>query len=114
MIVDLLCSVVIVACPNDCSGHGTCMTIGEYNYYLAEKRAKLSGKSVNESWIVYGSANGMNTVAWDHDVMTLCVCDSSWPVGYGAGETQLSEYFGPDCSKSKWSFTSEVHCLNID
>ena len=26
-----------------------------------------------------------------------CVCDSSWTVGYGSGETQLAEYFGRAC-----------------
>lgn len=30
-----------------------------------------------------------------------CVCDSSWAVGLGNGETQQSEWFGPDCSMSK-------------
>ena len=27
-----------------------------------------------------------------------CVCDSSWEVGLGAGQTQEPEWFGPDCS----------------
>ena len=27
-----------------------------------------------------------------------CVCESSWAVGLGKGETQSAEYFGPDCS----------------
>jgi hypothetical protein len=34
--------------------------------------------------------------------MQGCLCDSAWPVGYGEGETQLAEYFGADCSLSKW------------
>jgi len=36
--------------------------------------------------------------SWDHDVTHKCVCDSSWPVGLDAGQRQLSEWFGPDCS----------------
>lgn len=43
----------------------------------------------------------MATIAWDYDVMHGCLCDSSWPVGYQAGETQLAEWFGGDCSQSK-------------
>lgn len=41
-------------------------------------------------------------VAWDADIMHTCVCDSSWSVGLGEGETQLPEYFGPDCSLSNY------------
>lgn len=55
----------------------------------------------NNKTIVYGSANGMNTIAWDYNTMYACVCDSGWPVGYGAGQRQLGQYFGADCSKSK-------------
>jgi hypothetical protein len=35
-----------------------------------------------------------------------CVCESSWPVGLGAGETQEPEWFGPDCSLK--------HCPSAD
>lgn len=40
---------------------------------------------------------------WDEDKVYGCVCDSSWSVGLGAGETQEPEWFGPDCSLRKWS-----------
>ena len=35
-----------------------------------------------------------------------CVCDSSWSVGLGAGDTQEPEWFGPDCSYRKYQPTS--------
>ena len=38
------------------------------------------------------------SATWDAHVIHGCVCSSSWKVGLGAGETQLPEYFGPDCS----------------
>ena len=38
------------------------------------------------------------TNAWDDDFIYGCVCDSSWSVGLGAGETQTPEWFGADCS----------------
>jgi predicted alpha/beta-fold hydrolase len=54
---------------------------------------------------------GFDSVAWDHDVMHGCLCDSTWAVGYGQGETQLAEYFGADCSLSECSAVSVVVCL---
>ena len=39
-----------------------------------------------------------STTTWDENKVTGCLCDSGWSVGFGSGETQLSEYFGPDCS----------------
>ena len=39
-----------------------------------------------------------------------CVCDSSWPVGLGAGERQEPEWFGADCSLRKyWTTEESVH-----
>ena len=38
------------------------------------------------------------STAWDADMIFACKCDSSWPVGLDAGETQEPEYFGADCS----------------
>jgi hypothetical protein len=35
---------------------------------------------------------------WDEDMIFGCVCDSSWDVGLGSGQTQEPEWFGPDCS----------------
>jgi hypothetical protein len=35
---------------------------------------------------------------WDEDKIQGCVCDSSWPVGYGSGQLQLPQWWGPDCS----------------
>lgn len=40
--------------------------------------------------------------AWDYNTMHGCLCDSSWEVGYKSGQYQLPEYFGPDCSLSKF------------
>jgi hypothetical protein len=40
-----------------------------------------------------------NGLGWDADKIYGCVCDSTWPVGLGAGQTQEAEWFGADCSK---------------
>jgi len=63
---------------------------------ITRQRAYANPKLVT---FEYGSANGLSTIAWDHDVVHGCVCDSSWATGFGAGERQLSEFFGPDCSQ---------------
>lgn len=57
-------------------------------------------KDSNSYPFIYGSGSSIDTLAWDYKTMFGCVCDSSWSVGYENGETQLSEYFGPDCSLS--------------
>ena len=51
-----------------------------------------------ETNLEYGSQGEQRASAWDYDSLTACICDSSWPVGLGSGETQQSEWFGPDCS----------------
>ena len=43
-------------------------------------------------------AAGRNDATWDATRLFGCVCDSSWPVGLGANETQEPEFFGADCS----------------
>lgn len=35
---------------------------------------------------------------WDAMMIRGCLCDSSWAVGLDSGETQVSEWHGPDCS----------------
>lgn len=56
----------------------------------------------------YGTALAMKSSAWDYQTMYSCVCDSTWPVGFNSGERQLAEYFGPDCSLSKF-FLRDAH-----
>jgi hypothetical protein len=91
-----------VACPKDCSGHGVCVSMADYARILADD-PHYRVAALNES-IEYGTANGLQTIAWDYDVMQKCICDSSWSVGYGEGQKQLAEYFGPDCSQSKFHY----------
>lgn len=49
-----------------------------------------------------------------------CVCDSSWTVGLGYGETQEPEWFGPDCSlrhcpsgDNPQTSTDETDCAGV-
>ncbi len=82
------------SCPNDCSGHGVCLSIKQ----LARMEAALP---LGPNTYYEGNED---TTTWDEDKVYGCLCDSSWPVGLGSGQTQEPEWFGPDCSLRK-------HCV---
>jgi hypothetical protein len=80
-------------CPNDCSGHGICTSI--------KQMARLSYALPLAPNTFYEGYD--DSITWDEDMSYGCVCDSSWEVGLGSGQTQQPEWFGPDCSKSKFT-----------
>jgi hypothetical protein len=63
------------ACPNRCSDRGYCASMRNF--------ARLTNnlKEYPDFPVLYG-----------------CICDSSWPVGNSANQTQQAEFFGSDCS----------------
>lgn len=65
-----------LGCPNDCSGHGTCLTMEE----LA-KASQLNGERMG--WTYGAVPNKRET--WDYDMVRGCLCDAGWA--------------GHDCSK---------------
>ena len=90
-----------MTCPTDvtgkeCSGHGVCWNM-----------ADIAASDAISAPTLYGSNNlARATIAWDYDVMKGCLCNSSWDVGYESGQYQLSEYYLPDCSYSKFYFST--------
>jgi len=80
------------ACPNDCSGHGKCVSISTY-------QTETNAMPVRTNSLSYGGSEA--TTTWDENKIYACVCDSSWTVGLADGETQLAEWFGSDCSKRR-------------
>ena len=64
---------------------------------MAELASHPLSLGVTKTYVTeYGTQSGTDSgQAWDHDVMYGCLCDSSWAVGFAAGQTQLSEFFGP-------------------
>lgn len=75
-------------CPNDCSGHGQCLNV--------QRMASMTNALPLSNATTYQGYETTHT--WDEDMVYGCVCDSSWTVGLGTGETQQSEWFGNDCS----------------
>jgi len=75
-------------CPNQCSGHGVCLSM--------KQLARMSDALPLAPNTHYEGNEDSTT--WDEDKIMGCLCDSSWQVGLGSGETQEPEWFGPDCS----------------
>jgi hypothetical protein len=94
VLASLFTHTYIVGCPNDCSGHGQCLSMQDISMVLSQRSPTFKAR--------YGALN-RDTLTWDYDVIYGCVCDSSWSVGFGPGEVQLSEYFGADCSLRTFS-----------
>ena len=73
-----------------CSGRGQCLSLQRL---ARDPRAlPLSLRAV-----AYEDVNRSTHETWDARFGHSCVCDSSWPVGLGAGQTQLAEFFGAAC-----------------
>lgn len=70
------CAGFAVACPNDCSGNGRCMT-------MAALSAEFGADVTNAA--LAGDGLGVPYTNWDSKVSRGCFCD------FG--------YFGADCSQ---------------
>jgi hypothetical protein len=92
------------ACPNQCSGHGVCVSIKQMA--RMPNATPLAPNSYYE-----GDEDG---TTWDEDKSFGCVCDSSWAVGLGAGQTQESEWFGPDCSLRRCPSANDPRTIRDD
>jgi hypothetical protein len=81
-------------CPNGlgtkvpCNGHGQCLSMR--NLALSNAALPLATVPPFGPAAVYANAGGVerNPASWDARSNFGCVCDSSWPVGLGANETQ--------------------------
>jgi hypothetical protein len=80
--------------PDDtCSGRGQCLSIKQ----LSKMKDALP---LANSTFVYGPS-ASDARFWDEGRAFACHCDSSWPVGLGAGETQQAEYYGAGCERRR-------------
>ena len=71
-------SLWLDVCPNDCNGHGVCMTMGDL--------ALFEGADYDRTLFSAGDGLGIVYSNWDRNSLVLCKCD----VGY----------FSADCSMS--------------
>lgn len=95
-----------MSCPNDCSGHGKCVSL---SVMASEANAFPTGISTS-----YGSDATNPTTTWDAERIYGCVCDSSWSVGWYNGETQVTEWFGPDCSLKRCPSGDDPMTTTVD
>merc|ERR1711998_289039 len=78
-----------MSCPNDCSGHGRCLSLKEMA--IMDEALPLTNST-------YQYEGDETTTTWDEDMIYGCVCDSSWSVGLKSGQRQTPEWFQHDCS----------------
>lgn len=64
-------------CPNDCSGHGSCVSIADVSYFYGADYTQ-------DGSTLIGDGKGVVYTNWDKDSITMCECDAS--------------FFGADCS----------------
>jgi hypothetical protein len=77
------------ACPNDCSGHGVCLTLREIasgsTLTTATRGRNYRGVDYYKTYTVFDGVDAkFDYNLWDADKNQACVCDRS--------------YYGPDCS----------------
>ena len=94
----------------DCSGHGSCANMKQLSMLtnaLPLSKSNVTGLKAGRH-VPYYEHHGHGRVDGTWDAMRLygCVCESSWTVGLGLGETQEPEYFGPTCK--------DQHCPSGD
>ena len=98
----------------ECSGHGVCRTMEE----LAQMENAVP---VQASTTTYGSPSTSKTTTWDQDQLTMCVCDSAWEIGLGAGQVQNPQWFGPACTMKHcpsgddpYTYADETDCEGVN
>jgi hypothetical protein len=63
---------------------------------LLQATSMINATPLSMAQVDYGGT--LHTTTWDQEKIYGCVCDSSWTVGLLSGQTQETEYYGPDCS----------------
>lgn len=97
-------------CPGEplCSGRGMCYSMSQLTAVSTALPLRWDSTEVvydslgNYTNLQYDVTGNGDTGArirkgWDAHLSQACVCDSGWPVGLGAGQTQQAEFFGPSC-----------------
>ena len=104
------CEKMKCAGTPQCSGRGRCLSMQR----LAREpdALPLSNQQVTYRGDTENSSFPFNT--WDRLLGHTCVCDSSWPVGLAANETQQAEFFGPACQFRRCPSGDDPNTLTVD
>jgi len=103
-------------CPNDCSGHGQCMSMARLaRYPTAQPLSPVYSNSTFGLYLGIDPSDGtFNRPPWEAEKVFGCVCDSSWPVGLTSGTTQQAEWHGPDCSLRRCPSGDDPFTTTVD
>ena len=98
-----------LACPKRCSGHGDCMSIRQISEVLS-----FEGGIYPLGSTTFSYSGAETSTTWDQDKSFGCLCHSSWPVGLLAGQSQLGEWYGADCSNRRCPSGNDPYTKTID
>ena len=90
------------ACPGSppCSGRGRCLP--------------LSALSLEPTAAPFGPALETPYAGWEGAAAHACACDSAWPVGYGAGQSQAGSWAGADCATAACDSADDPATPGVD
>lgn len=97
-----------MVCPDKCNHRGVCQSMKR----LAFNSEAIPLSKVNKPY--YDGTNLTKNSGWDEDFGHMCVCDSAWAVGLGAGETQQAEYFGAACQYRRCPSGDDPDTIHVD
>ena len=98
-----------LACPKRCSGHGDCMSIRHISEVLS-----FEGGMYPLTSSTFSYSGSSTSTTWDEEKSYGCLCHSSWPVGLLPGQSQLGEWYGPDCSNRRCPSGDDPYTSSVD
>ena len=86
----IYCENCAVSCPNDCSGRGQCLPMGDISKLIGSPNRNPDGQNLG---------TGLTYAGWESSTIFGCVCD--WG------------YYGADCSRRKQSEAAVLQIVGL-
>jgi hypothetical protein len=82
-----------------CSGRGACLPL---EALVALGGSGGGGWNASDAAAQFAAvATAAGAAGWEAARVYACDCDSAWPVGFGAGQTQVPQAAGVDCAQTR-------------